>query len=59
MLDINKLREDVRWWTEELRMREIKVKEAVEKLRARQGELMRAEQEEARQASNKKDVQGV
>src|SRR5258708_7963948 len=43
MADINKLREDVRWWTEELRVREEKVREAMDTLGTRQRELMQAE----------------
>ncbi len=52
MADINKLREDVRWWTEELRVREEKVREAMDTLGTRQRELMQAEREDANRLSN-------
>jgi len=48
MADVNKLREDIKWWTEELRIRQEKVKEAIDTLKLRQEDLMRAEQEEAK-----------
>jgi len=47
MSDVHQLREDVKWWTEELRVRQEKVREAVNKLKERQDALMRAEREEA------------
>lgn len=54
MSDVHKLRQDVNWWTDELRQRQEKVREAVSKLAERQRELMEAEREEANRMSQKK-----
>ncbi|MEO5635304.1 MAG: hypothetical protein ABIS26_01195, partial [Candidatus Paceibacterota bacterium] len=53
MADVNKLKEDVAWWTEEVRMRQQggdqeKVREAIDMLKQRQDELMQAEREESK-----------
>jgi hypothetical protein len=52
MVDVKHLRGEVDWWTKELQMRQERVREAVEKLRVNHEELMRAEQEEARNKSH-------
>ena len=54
MSNVDQLRRDVKWWTDELRLRQEKVREAVDKLKTFQDELMRAEREEADRASHKK-----
>ncbi|MBP6883948.1 MAG: hypothetical protein KBC06_01810 [Candidatus Pacebacteria bacterium] len=52
MANVNQLRTDVKWWTDELRARQEKVSEAVRMLAERQRELVQAEQEEAREATH-------
>ncbi len=51
MADVNKLRSDVQWWKEELRIRKDKVSEAERMLAQRQRELESAEREEKNRQS--------
>lgn len=53
MSDLNKLRGDVDWWMKELKIRQEAVIEAIDALKARQGELAQAEREEIEIASKK------